>query len=340
MPAVTVDNPLVLPRIARPDADRRRWRDRRCTPCPRTTPSRVPASRCGGRSRAACRMHDHRPVPAARPARPGRVRARRGQGRALAPAPRLRDRHLRARRRDRAPRLQRRRRRDRRGRHAVDDRRRRHPPRRGADRARRSATAARRTACSCGSTCRRALKFTPPRYQAITGDNLVLLSSDDGGALVRLIAGDLAGHPGPGRHAHADHLRARDAVARARELVGAVEPGVQRARVRARSARATRAPRAGRSTTTSSWCSAPATRSRCAPPTTRTVRSTRARGAAARRAPDPRADRALRPVRDEHPRGDPPGDRRLQRRPHGHDPRRRPRLNPPPHEHLEVRVRM
>jgi quercetin 2,3-dioxygenase len=42
------------------------------------------------------------------------------------------------------------------------------------------------------------LKFTPPRYQAITGENLVLLSSDDGGALVRLIAGDLAGHAGPG----------------------------------------------------------------------------------------------------------------------------------------------
>jgi hypothetical protein len=42
------------------------------------------------------------------------------------------------------------------------------------------------------------LKFTPPRYQAITGEHLVLLSSDDGGALVRLIAGDLAGHAGPG----------------------------------------------------------------------------------------------------------------------------------------------
>jgi redox-sensitive bicupin YhaK (pirin superfamily) len=42
------------------------------------------------------------------------------------------------------------------------------------------------------------LKLTPPRYQAITADNLVLLSSHDGGALVRLIAGDLAGHPGPG----------------------------------------------------------------------------------------------------------------------------------------------
>jgi quercetin 2,3-dioxygenase len=43
-----------------------------------------------------------------------------------------------------------------------------------------------------------ALKFTPPRYQSITRDNLVLLTSDDGGALIRLIAGSVAGHTGPG----------------------------------------------------------------------------------------------------------------------------------------------
>jgi redox-sensitive bicupin YhaK (pirin superfamily) len=42
------------------------------------------------------------------------------------------------------------------------------------------------------------LKFTPPRYQSLTGDGLTLLTSPDGGALVRLIAGDLAGHRGPG----------------------------------------------------------------------------------------------------------------------------------------------
>jgi len=42
------------------------------------------------------------------------------------------------------------------------------------------------------------LKMTPPRYQAITRDQLTLLTSDDGGALVRLIAGDLAGFTGPG----------------------------------------------------------------------------------------------------------------------------------------------
>ena len=44
----------------------------------------------------------------------------------------------------------------------------------------------------------RELKWTPPRYQDIGADRLVLLSSDDGGALVRLIAGDLGGHAGPG----------------------------------------------------------------------------------------------------------------------------------------------
>jgi redox-sensitive bicupin YhaK (pirin superfamily) len=43
-----------------------------------------------------------------------------------------------------------------------------------------------------------ALKMTPPRYQAITRDDLLLLTSDDGGALVRLIAGDIAGFSGPG----------------------------------------------------------------------------------------------------------------------------------------------
>lgn len=42
-----------------------------------------------------------------------------------------------------------------------------------------------------------ALKFTPPSYQAITGRDLMLLSSVDGGALVRLIAGELDGHGGP-----------------------------------------------------------------------------------------------------------------------------------------------
>jgi len=43
-----------------------------------------------------------------------------------------------------------------------------------------------------------ALKFTTPRYQSITKDSLRLLTSDDGGALVRLIAGNIAGFEGSG----------------------------------------------------------------------------------------------------------------------------------------------
>jgi hypothetical protein len=43
-----------------------------------------------------------------------------------------------------------------------------------------------------------ALKFTPPRYQDIRPDRVALLSSADGGALIRVIAGELAGHQGPG----------------------------------------------------------------------------------------------------------------------------------------------
>ncbi|HWE70732.1 MAG TPA: pirin family protein [Acidimicrobiales bacterium] len=43
-----------------------------------------------------------------------------------------------------------------------------------------------------------AQKMTAPRYQDIGAGNVVLLSSPDGGALVRLIAGDVAGFAGPG----------------------------------------------------------------------------------------------------------------------------------------------
>jgi redox-sensitive bicupin YhaK (pirin superfamily) len=41
-------------------------------------------------------------------------------------------------------------------------------------------------------------KFTAPRYQDIRGGQVTLLRSPDGGALLRLIAGSLAGHDGPG----------------------------------------------------------------------------------------------------------------------------------------------
>src|SRR5687768_2816059 len=44
----------------------------------------------------------------------------------------------------------------------------------------------------------RTLKFAPPRYQDIRGGNVALLSSADGGALVRVIAGEVGEHAGPG----------------------------------------------------------------------------------------------------------------------------------------------
>jgi redox-sensitive bicupin YhaK (pirin superfamily) len=42
------------------------------------------------------------------------------------------------------------------------------------------------------------LKMTPPRYQDIRGGQVGLVSSPDGGALLRVIAGEIAGHKGPG----------------------------------------------------------------------------------------------------------------------------------------------
>ena len=40
--------------------------------------------------------------------------------------------------------------------------------------------------------------WTPPRYQDLRASEVALVSSSDGGALVRVIAGDVAGHHGPG----------------------------------------------------------------------------------------------------------------------------------------------
>lgn len=42
------------------------------------------------------------------------------------------------------------------------------------------------------------LKMTDPRYQDIGGGEVALLTSEDGGALLRVIAGELDGHAGPG----------------------------------------------------------------------------------------------------------------------------------------------
>ena len=41
-------------------------------------------------------------------------------------------------------------------------------------------------------------KWTPPRYQDIAASAVALVRSEDGGALLRVIAGEVAGHAGPG----------------------------------------------------------------------------------------------------------------------------------------------
>jgi hypothetical protein len=44
----------------------------------------------------------------------------------------------------------------------------------------------------------RSHKWAPPRYQDINAGDVRLVASPDGGALIRLIAGSLGGHHGPG----------------------------------------------------------------------------------------------------------------------------------------------
>src|SRR5262249_16864056 len=44
----------------------------------------------------------------------------------------------------------------------------------------------------------RTMKMAAPRYQDIRASRVALLSSQDGGALLRVIAGEVAGHAGPG----------------------------------------------------------------------------------------------------------------------------------------------
>src|SRR5690348_10692294 len=44
----------------------------------------------------------------------------------------------------------------------------------------------------------RSAQVSAPAYQAIEGNQVALVSSDDGGALVRIIAGDIGSHRGPG----------------------------------------------------------------------------------------------------------------------------------------------
>ena len=107
--------------------------------------------------------------------------------------------------------------------------------------------------------------MTPPRYQSITSDGLRLLTSDDGGALVRLIAGDLAGFAGPGV-THTPITYAHVTLAPGRRALGSLEPRLHRLRLRPHRPRHRRARSDVRSRATSSSSSAPAIASSWPPP--------------------------------------------------------------------------
>ena len=315
MPAVTVDDITVLPRIPEPDPVAARQRPvRTVTSAPRGLRGR-------GLPRPA-RVHGRRPR-RSRPVRPhgpdgrGGVRARRAEGHAVAPAPRLRDRHLHDGRHVRARRLERRRRRHHQRRHPVDDRRRRDPPHREAAGGARRRAAACSTASSSGSTCR-APRSGPRRATRTSGRARSRCSRRP--TAVRSSGSSPArspGTPGPGSTYTPMTLRPRDA-----------EPG--------RPARPARgAPTTTRSST--SWPGTARVGRRAAAdrdgPAGGLRRRRRAHGRrrtgpgepqpeprrpGPRRPADPRAGRLDGPVRDEHARGGRPGVRGLPGRPAGH----------------------
>ena len=114
-------------------------------------------------------------------------------------------------------------------------------------------------------------KWIDPRYQGIEGDNVLLLTTPDGGALVRVIAGDVAGHRGPGLDAHAHLAGPRHGRARSRARPP-VARRVQRARLRALGSAAPWVPTAAPSAPARWPCTAPARRSSCGPTPTQESR--------------------------------------------------------------------
>ena len=178
-------------------------------------------------------------------------------------------------------------------------------------------------------------KMSPPRYQDIRGGEVALLATPDGGALVRVIAGELDGHAGPGiTHTPITH-RPRHRRAR-RPRPPAVEPGLQRPRLRPQRARHRRARPSPAARWASSPCSAPATSSRSAADDSQESREPEPRRLRPGRPADPRAGRGLRPVRHEHPRRADAGVRGLP----GRAPRHHPvRAAPRPRRPLTARPR-
>ena len=171
----------------------------------------------------------------------------------------------------------------------------------------------------------KAQKWAPPRYQDLRANEVGLLASPDAGALVRVIAGDLAEHRGPG-DTYTPITYAHATIAAGCAPGPAVEPGVQRARLRPgrRRHRRCRAPSDPDRSARRAGCGRRDAH-RGVPDAGEPVAL--ARGARARRSADRRAGRLVRAVRDEHPRRTRPGVRGL---PGGQARDRSPRRTTPP----------
>ena len=113
----------------------------------------------------------------------------------------------------------------------------------------------------------REAKLTAPAYQDIRSGEVALLTTYDAGALVRVIAGSVGGHPGPGIDPYPDDPGARDRRA-GRAHRPAVGRRLQRPRLRAQRSRHRGSPTSSRSGPDRPPCSARATTS----PRRRTVR--------------------------------------------------------------------
>ncbi len=173
----------------------------------------------------------------------------------------------------------------------------------------------------------RADKWLDPKYQDLASDDVTLLTSPDGGTLLRLIAGDIDGHAGPGR-THTDITL----------IHATIQPGARitlpwRSDFNALgyilNGDATFGPARRGSRHGSARGVGTGERHHHRGQGTSGVEEPSRRCAAARRTPDPRAGGVVRPIRDEHEGRGPAGLRRLPGGPTRVDPPRRPRHRSP-----------
>src|SRR4029453_11667990 len=164
----------------------------------------------------------------------------------------------------------------------------------------------------------KAEKWASPRYQDLRANEVSLLASPDAGALVRVIAGDVAGRRGPGQ-TYTPMTMPHATISPGARIGAPLAPRVQRAALRpgryrdgrhgtaTDPDRTTRRVRPGRRDH-ARGCPGPG------------AKIAGVGGACTRRPPHRRARRVVRAIRDEHPRRAAPGVRGLPGGPVGSDP--------------------